>query len=58
MMAKPSLEDLIAYTDPRSPEYDAEFDKKIRALQPAWFDDEYRAYADLMFGASNLLARA
>ncbi len=32
-------EALEAYTDPNHPEYDEEFDKKIRALRPDWFDD-------------------
>jgi hypothetical protein len=30
-------ETLDRYTDPNDPEYDAEFDKKIRALRPDWF---------------------
>ena len=28
---------LDKYTDPSHPEYDPEFDKKIRALRPDWF---------------------
>ena len=32
-------EALEAYTDPASPQYDAEFDKKIRTLRPDWFAD-------------------
>jgi hypothetical protein len=31
---------LDAYTDPRSPEYDREFDKQIRALRPDWFSEQ------------------
>jgi hypothetical protein len=33
-------EALSHYTDPNDPEYDAEFDKKIRQLRPDWFQDQ------------------
>lgn len=33
-------ESLIEYTDPDHPEYDAEFDKKLRKLRPDWFTAE------------------
>lgn len=35
-------EALDAYTDPTHPEYDPEFDKKIRRLRPDWFDGKKR----------------
>lgn len=28
------------YTNPKHPDYDAEFDAKIRSLAPQWFEDE------------------
>lgn len=33
-------EALDAYTDPDHPEYDPEFDKKIRRLRPDWFEGQ------------------
>ena len=31
---------LDSYTDPQHPDYDPEFDRKIRALRPDWFDGQ------------------
>ena len=35
-------EALEAYTDPTHPEYDPEFDGRIRSLRPDWFEDGKR----------------
>ncbi len=39
-------EALDRYTNPMSPEYDADFHAEVRAIRPDWFDDDPNVQAE------------